>query len=162
MAAGSVSLSSDGNVVAAGSFFPGNVRVYEYDSGCDAVGIDLFLGSCSTLWNDNAVHIATIEDEIASLKEDDIASLQDDIASLKEDDIVSLQDDIASLKEEIEKRFEGISSPVVKETVGTFGDADHMVLLISLMINFFLISLILLMMWNAKKHKEYSLVVQSE
>eukprot|EP01083_Nonionella_stella_P303214 1048701_1 len=71
MAAGSVSLSSDGNVVAAGSFFPGNVRVYEYGSGCDAVGIDLFLGSCSTLWNDNAVHIATIEDEIASLKEDE-------------------------------------------------------------------------------------------
>eukprot|EP01083_Nonionella_stella_P088354 246194_1 len=147
----SVSLSSDGNAVAAAAD-AGNVHVYEYDSGCDAVDIDGFLGSCSTLWEENTVDIASIEDDIASL-----------------------QADLSALKEEVHKGFKAVSNPVIKgRSVGgdldTFGDADtflgltynHMVLLISLMTNFILISIGCCMMWNAKKHKDYSLVVQSE
>eukprot|EP01083_Nonionella_stella_P128336 388871_1 len=148
----SASLSSDGNVIAVKAYPTGNVRVYEYESGCDAVDIDVFLGSCSTLWDDNTVDIATIEDDIASL-----------------------QADLSALKDDVHKRFQAVSNPVINaNSVGggldTFGDADtflgvtynNAVLLISLITNFILITVGCCIMCNVKKHKDYSLVVQSD
>eukprot|EP01084_Bolivina_argentea_P256856 432617_1 len=140
----SASLSSDGNVIAVKAYPTGNVRVYEYESGCDAVDIDVFLGSCSTLWDDNTVDIATIEDDIASL-----------------------QADLSALKDDVHKRFQAVSNPVINaNSVGggldTFGDADtflgvtynNAVLLISLITNFILITVGCCIMCNVKKHKD--------